>query len=53
MLTERTIMAIAYEVGFATLHFNRALRRRYGETPSDVRARSPGRAIADRAGRQH
>jgi AraC-like DNA-binding protein len=40
-LGERTISAIAYEAGFADLsHFNRAFRRRYGETPSDVRARA-------------
>ena len=36
---ERTITAIAYEAGFGDLsYFNRAFRRRYGETPSDVRA---------------
>jgi AraC-like DNA-binding protein len=41
LLAERTISAIAYEAGFGDLsHFNRAFRRRYGETPSDVRARS-------------
>jgi AraC-like DNA-binding protein len=40
-LAEQTISTIAYEVGFGDLsHFNRAFRRRYGETPSDVRARS-------------
>jgi AraC-like DNA-binding protein len=34
-----TISAIAFAVGFADLsHFNRAFRRRYGCTPSDVRA---------------
>lgn len=39
LLAERTISAIAYEAGFGDLsHFNRAFRRRYGETPSDVRA---------------
>jgi AraC-like DNA-binding protein len=38
---KRTITAIAYEAGFGDLsHFNRAFRRRYGETPSDVRAGS-------------
>ena len=41
LLAERTISTIAYEAGFGDLsHFNRAFRRRYGETPSDVRARS-------------
>jgi AraC-like DNA-binding protein len=41
LLAERTISTIAYETGFGDLsHFNRAFRRRYGETPSDVRARS-------------
>jgi AraC-like DNA-binding protein len=35
----RTISAIAYEVGFGDLsHFNRAFRRHFGMTPSDVRA---------------
>jgi AraC-like DNA-binding protein len=39
LLAERTISAIAYEAGFGDLsHFNRAFRRRYGETPSDIRA---------------
>jgi AraC-like DNA-binding protein len=41
LLVERTISTIAYEAGFGDLsHFNRAFRRRYGETPSDVRAGS-------------
>jgi len=40
-LAEQTISTIAYEAGFGDLsHFNRAFRRRYGETPSDVRPRS-------------
>jgi AraC-like DNA-binding protein len=50
LLAEQTI---AYEAGFGDLsHFNRAFRRRYGETPSDVRARSrhPGVLIGGRAG---
>jgi len=35
----RSVSAIAYEAGFGDLsHFNRAFRRRYGATPSDVRA---------------
>jgi AraC-like DNA-binding protein len=39
LLAERAISTIAYEAGFGDLsHFNRAFRRRYGETPSDVRA---------------
>ena len=34
-----TITAIAFEVGFGDLpYFNRAFRRRYGATPSDVRS---------------
>ena len=41
LLAAQTISAIAYEAGFGDLsHFNRAFRRHYGETPSDVRARS-------------
>ena len=43
VLAERTISTIAYEAGFGDLsHFNRAFLRRYGATPSDVRARSRG-----------
>jgi AraC-like DNA-binding protein len=35
------ISAIAYDVGFGDLsYFNRAFRRRYGATPSDIRAQS-------------
>jgi AraC-like DNA-binding protein len=34
----RSIVAIAYEVSFGDLsYFNRAFRRRFGATPSDVR----------------
>ena len=37
-----TVSAIALEVGFSDLsYFNRAFRRRYGATPSDVRASRP------------
>jgi AraC-like DNA-binding protein len=40
----RSISAIAFDAGFADLsHFNRSFRRRFGGTPSDVRAR-PQRA---------
>jgi AraC-like DNA-binding protein len=39
LLLTRTITSIAYDVGFGDLsHFNRAFRRRYGATPSDIRA---------------
>lgn len=42
----RTISSIAYDCGFGDLsYFNHAFRRRYGATPSDVRAaafRNPG-----------
>jgi AraC-like DNA-binding protein len=35
----RTVSSIAFEAGFGDLsYFNRAFRRRYGATPSDVRA---------------
>ena len=35
----RTISAIAYDSGFGDLsYFNHAFRRRYGATPSDIRA---------------
>jgi AraC-like DNA-binding protein len=38
-----TISTIAYTAGFADLsHFNRTFRRRYGCTPSDVRAAARG-----------
>jgi AraC-like DNA-binding protein len=37
---QRTISAIAFEVGFNDLsYFNRTFRRRFDETPSDVRER--------------
>jgi AraC-like DNA-binding protein len=40
-LAERAIIIIASTAGFGDLsYFNRAFRRRYGETPSDVRAGS-------------
>jgi AraC-like DNA-binding protein len=39
----RTIGAIAFEVGFNDLsYFNRSFRRRFGATPSDVRANLAG-----------
>jgi len=39
----RPISAIAYAAGFNDLsHFNRAFRRRFGATPSDVRAAARG-----------
>jgi AraC-like DNA-binding protein len=39
----RTISSIAFEAGFGDLsYFNRTFRRRYGETPSDVRANLRG-----------
>jgi len=35
----RTISAIAFDAGFGDLsHFNKAFRRRFGATPSDIRA---------------
>jgi AraC-like DNA-binding protein len=38
---DRAISAIAFEVGFGDLsYFNRAFRRHYGATPSDVRAQA-------------
>jgi AraC-like DNA-binding protein len=37
-LAARTISDIAFEAGFSDLsHFNRSFRRRFGESPSDVR----------------
>lgn len=37
----RPISAIAFDAGFSDLsHFNRSFRRRYGATPSDVRAKA-------------
>jgi AraC-like DNA-binding protein len=52
MLTETkfvdwTIGAIAFNVGFSNLsYFNRTFRWRYGETPSDVRARARGEELS-------
>jgi AraC-like DNA-binding protein len=40
-LSERTLTAIARDVGFGDRsYFNRAFRRRYGVTPSDLRAQA-------------
>jgi AraC-like DNA-binding protein len=40
----RRIGEIAYDVGFGDLsYFNRAFRRRYGVTPSEVRDTGPRR----------
>ena len=37
-LAERSISSIAYDVGFGDLsYFNRAFRRQYNATPSDIR----------------
>ena len=39
----RGIADIALDAGFGDLsHFNRSFRKRFGETPSDVRARARG-----------
>ena len=39
----RSISSIAFEVGFADLsHFNKAFRRRFGATPTDVRQAATG-----------
>jgi AraC-like DNA-binding protein len=41
MQSTKPISSIVYEAGFGDLsHFNRAFRRRYGATPSDVRAQA-------------
>jgi AraC-like DNA-binding protein len=40
-LLDRTVTTIAFGVGFRHLsYFNRAFRRKYGTTPSEVRART-------------
>jgi len=45
----RTISSVAYDVGFSDLsHFNRAFRRRYGATPSEVRQSATPIALARR-----
>ncbi len=39
--TDRTVSSVAFEAGFGDLsYFNRAFRRLYGATPSDVRAKA-------------
>lgn len=39
----RSISALAFEAGFGDVsYFNRAFRRRYGATPSDIRRLLPG-----------
>jgi AraC-like DNA-binding protein len=43
-LADRSISAIAFDVGFSDLsYFNKAFRHRFGGTPSDVRTASNGR----------
>jgi AraC-like DNA-binding protein len=43
----KTISSIVYDAGFGDLsHFNRAFRRRFGATPSDVRAAATRRTGA-------
>jgi AraC-like DNA-binding protein len=45
---DRSIITIAFDVGFANLsHFNRLFRRAYGGTPSDVRASARATARRD------
>jgi AraC-like DNA-binding protein len=40
-LSERTVSSVALDAGFGDIsYFNRAFRRRYGATPSDVRAQA-------------
>ena len=42
-LAGRAITAIAFDAGFGDLsHFNRTFRRRFGMTPSEVRAATRG-----------
>lgn len=42
---ERTVSSIAFDTGFGDLsYFNRAFRRFFGATPSDVRAKARGQA---------
>jgi len=44
----RPISAIAFDAGFADLsHFNRTFRRRFGATPSEIRARTPRDGASD------
>jgi AraC-like DNA-binding protein len=41
--SDRTVSSIAFDAGFGDLsYFNRAFRRRYGATPSDVRKKARG-----------
>jgi AraC-like DNA-binding protein len=43
---DRTISAIAFDIGFNDLsYFNRAFRRRYGATPSDIRRSAPPQVV--------
>jgi AraC-like DNA-binding protein len=40
-LTDRTVSSVAFEAGFGDLsYFNRAFRRFYGATPSNIRAQA-------------
>jgi len=45
-LSARTVSSVAFEVGFGDIsYFNRAFRRLYGATPSDVRAKARGEEL--------
>jgi AraC-like DNA-binding protein len=40
--SDRTVVSVAFDAGFGDLsYFNRAFRRRYGATPSDIRRKAP------------
>jgi len=39
--SDRTVSSVAFDAGFGDLsYFNRAFRRRYGATPSDIRKKA-------------
>ena len=41
--SDRTVSSVAFDAGFGDLsYFNRAFRRRYGATPSDIRRKARG-----------
>lgn len=48
---DRLISTIAFDVGFADLsYFNHSFRRRFGDTPSEVRAEGPGISMPQEVG---
>jgi AraC-like DNA-binding protein len=48
-LADRSITSVAFDAGFGDLsYFNRVFRRRFGGTPSEIRASTPACEVASK-----